>query len=149
IRYWLSRATRQKQTDWKSHVWIHIVGGALCVTILLVTVAEKFGEGAWLTVVATGALVALCFVIKRHYAGVERRLQRLDKILEALPMQPVAPRPLQRDKPTAVLLVGGYSGLVIHSLLTVLKLFPRYFQTIVFMTAGARDSATFQGDEEV
>ncbi|TMA24173.1 MAG: APC family permease [Deltaproteobacteria bacterium] len=149
IRYWLSRETRHKQTDWKSHVWIHIVGGALCVTILAVTVAEKFGEGGWLTVVATGTLIIGCLVIKRHYGGVEQRLKRLDKILEALPMQPVAPPALRRDKPTAVLLVGGYSGLGIHSLLTVLKLFPRYFQNVVFMTAGVVDSATFQGVEEV
>jgi K+ transporter len=112
-------------------------------------VAEKFGEGGWLTVVATGALIILCLVIKRHYEGVSQRLRRLDKILEALPMQHVATRPVQRDKPTAVLLVGGYSGLGIHSLLTVLKLFPRYFQNVVFMTVGVVDSATFQGVEEV
>ncbi|MFL5365264.1 MAG: APC family permease [Myxococcales bacterium] len=149
IRYWFSRETRAKQPDWKSHVWIHLVGGLLCVTILAVTVAEKFGEGGWLTVVATGALIVLCLVIKRHYEGVSQRLRRLDKILEALPMQQVATRPVQRDKPTAVLLVGGYSGLGIHSLLTVLKLFPRYFQNVVFMTVGVVDSATFQGVEEV
>ncbi|MFL5409037.1 MAG: APC family permease [Myxococcales bacterium] len=149
IRYWFSRETRAKQPDWKSHVWIHLVGGLLCVTILAVTVAEKFGEGGWLTVVATGALIVLCLVIKRHYDGVSQRLRRLDKILEALPMQQVATRPVQRDKPTAVLLVGGYSGLGIHSLLTVLKLFPRYFQNVVFMTVGVVDSATFQGVEEV
>ncbi|MFL5417178.1 MAG: APC family permease [Myxococcales bacterium] len=149
IRYWFSRETRAKQPDWKSHVWIHLVGGLLCVTILAVTVAEKFGEGGWLTVVATGALIVLCLVIKRHYEGVSQRLGRLDKILEALPMQQVATRPVQRDKPTAVLLVGGYSGLGIHSLLTVLKLFPRYFQNVVFMTVGVVDSATFQGVEEV
>ncbi|MFL5391160.1 MAG: APC family permease [Myxococcales bacterium] len=149
IRYWFSRETRAKQPDWKSHVWIHLVGGLLCITILAVTVAEKFGEGGWLTVVATGALIVLCLVIKRHYEGVSQRLRRLDKILEALPMQQVATRPVQRDKPTAVLLVGGYSGLGIHSLLTVLKLFPRYFQNVVFMTVGVVDSATFQGVEEV
>jgi len=37
----------------------------------------------------------------------------------------------------------------IHSLLTVLKLFPRHFHSIVFMTVGVVDSATFQGVEEV
>src|SRR3954466_12912408 len=100
IRYWFSRHTREKQRDWKSHVWIHLVGGALCVTILVVTVLEKFGEGGWLTVLATGALVITCFVIKRHYLGVGQRLSRLDRILEAMPMQPVAPRPLHREKPT-------------------------------------------------
>src|SRR5206468_13084558 len=37
----------------------------------------------------------------------------------------------------------------IHSLLTVVKLFPRMFHNIVFMTVGVVDSATFQGVEEV
>jgi len=149
IRYWTKRETRRKQTDWKRHIWIHIVGGALCVTILTITVAEKFREGGWLTVLATSALIALCMAIKRHYAGVFARLKRLDQILEALPSQPAPKKALDPKKPTAVLLVGGYSGLGIHSLLTVLKLFPRYFQSVIFVTVGVVDSATFQGVEEV
>ena len=47
------------------------------------------------------------------------------------------------------MLVGGFSGLGIHSLLTVMKLFPRYFANVVFMSVGVVDSATFQGIEEV
>jgi len=149
IRYWLKGETRRKQRDWKSHIWIHLVGGALCVTILVITVLEKFGEGGWLTVVATSALIALCMAIKRHYAGVFARLKRLDQILDALPSSPVTEKPLDAKKPTAVLLVGGYSGLGIHSLLTILKLFPRYFHNVLFVTVGVIDSATFQGVEEV
>ena len=48
-----------------------------------------------------------------------------------------------------MLLVGGYSGLGVHSLLTVLRLFPRYFKNVLFVTVGVVDSATFQGVEEV
>src|SRR5438477_485768 len=149
IRYWTMRETRRKQPDWKRHIWIHLVGAALCVVILTITVAEKFREGGWLTVVATGALISLCMAVKRHYAGVFARLKRLDQILEALPSQPAPKKALDPKKPTAVLLVGGYSGLGIHSLLTVLKLFPRYFHGVIFVTVGVVDSATFQGVEEV
>jgi hypothetical protein len=149
IRYWVKRETRHKLPDWKSHVWIHLVGGALCIVILTITVAEKFREGGWLTVLATSALIALCIAIRRHYADVFARLKRLDQILAALPSQPVAKRSLDPKKPTAVMLVGGYSGLGVHSLLTVLKLFPRYFQNVLFVTVGVVDSATFQGVEEV
>src|SRR5256712_4701697 len=98
---------------------------------------------------ATSALIALCMAIKRHYASIFARLKRLDQILEALPSQPAPKKALDPKKPTAVLLVGGYSGLGIHSLLTVVKLFPRYFASVVFMTVGVVDSATFQGVEEV
>ncbi|HEX4385301.1 MAG TPA: amino acid transporter, partial [Myxococcales bacterium] len=150
IRYWLMKDTRKKHPDWARHIGIHIVGFFLCFGILIVNVIEKFTEGAWLTVVVTGVLVAICMMIKRHYNGVYARLKRLDSILGALPVtQPTQELLLQKKKPTAVLLVGGFSGLGIHSLLTVMKLFPRYFANVVFMSVGVVDSATFQGVEEV
>src|SRR4051812_32356334 len=147
IRYWIT--TRKKHLDWKSHIWIHLVGGTLCLTILVVMISERFREGGWVTVAATGALIALCFAIKRHYQDVARRLTRLDAILGALPGGPAPVLSLEPRKSTAVLLVGGYSGLGIHSLLTVLKIFPRHFHNVVFMTVGVVDSASFQGVEEV
>src|SRR5438552_9459493 len=111
--------TRRKHPDWGRNIGIHIVGFVLCFGILLVNVLEKFAEGAWLTVVVTGALVALCMLIKRHYLGVFARLKRLDEILTALPVSKSG-RALEllKSKPTAVMLVGGFSGLGIHSLLT-------------------------------
>jgi amino acid transporter len=149
IRYWLKRETRARHSDWRSSIWIHLVGGTLCVTILVITISEKFREGGWLTVVATSALIALCIAIKRHYVGVFARLKRLDQILEALPSAPVAAKSIDPKKATAVLLVSGYSGLGIHSLLTVLKLFPNHFRNVLFVSVGVVDSATFQGVEEV
>ena len=143
LRYWVQRDTRAKHPDWARHIWIHVVGGALCATILVITVFEKFREGGWVTVLATGALIALCLAIKRHYNGVFQRLKRLDQILEALPRGPAPALTVERKKPTAVLLVGGYSGLGIHSLLTVVKLFPRYFHSVIFKTVGVVDSASF------
>ena len=150
IRYWLMQDTRRKHPDWSRHIGIHIIGFFLCFGILVVNVLEKFTEGAWLTVVVTGTLVAICMLIKRHYVGVFARLKRLDQILTALPTNPPTKELiLERKKPTAVMLVGSFSGLGIHSLLTVMKLFPRYFHNVVFMSVGVVDSATFQGVEEV
>jgi hypothetical protein len=112
-------------------------------------ISERFREGGWVTVAATGALIALCFAIKRHYQSVARRLTRLDDILGALPGGPAPVLTMEPRKSTAVMLVGGYSGLGIHSLLTVLKVFPRHFHNVIFMTVGVVDSASFQGVEEV
>src|SRR5882762_9484516 len=68
------------------------------------------------------AIAVICMVIKRHYSGVFARLKGLDQFLTALPTSsPPKVLPLQKKKPTAVLLVGGFSGLGIHSLLTVIK----------------------------
>jgi amino acid transporter len=150
IRYWLMPATRKKHPDWKRHLPIHVIGLVLCAGILIVNVLEKFTEGAWLTVVVTGALVGICLWIKRHYNGVFARLKRLDAILAAMPTAvPGKELSLDPKKPTAVLLVGKFSGLGIHSLLTVLKVFPRYFNNVIFMSVAVADSATFSGVEEV
>lgn len=150
IRFWWMKETRKKHPDWARHLPIHLIGFVLCFGILVVNVLEKFTEGAWLTVIVTGAVITLCLLIRRHYNGVYARLKRLDQILAALPLEP--PKKdlvLQKKKPTAVLLVGGFSGLGIHSLLNVIKLFPRYFVNVIFMSVGVVDSATFQGVEEV
>ena len=49
----------------------------------------------------------------------------------------------------AVLLVGGYSGLGIHSLFAVQRLFPGYFRNFVFVSVGVIDSASFVNVEAV
>ncbi|TMB08546.1 MAG: APC family permease [Deltaproteobacteria bacterium] len=150
IRYWRRPETRKRHPQWRRPLAIAVVCFVLCSFILVVNLFEKFLEGAWLTVIVTGALVGLCMLIKRHYNGVYARLKRLDQILTALPVgSPGKPLEIQKKKPTAVLLVGGFSGLGIHSLLTIMKLFPRYFANVVFMSVGVVDSATFQGVEEV
>jgi len=150
IRYWRRPETRRRVPAWGKPMAIAVICFVVCAFILVVNLLEKFAEGAWLTVVVTGTLVAVCLLVKRHYNGVYERLKRLDEILGALPTQARA-KPLVIDpkKPTAVLLVGSFSGLGIHSLLTVMKLFPRYFANVVFMSVGVVDSATFQGVEEV
>jgi hypothetical protein len=57
--------------------------------------------------------------------------------------------PLDRKAHTAVLLVGGFGGLGVHSLLTALRLFPGHFRNVVFVSVGVIDSATMRGVEEV
>jgi hypothetical protein len=150
LRYWRRREVQLKNPDWRGSMALAAICFVVCTFILIINVYEKFFEGAWLTVVVTGALVAVCMIIKRHYRGVFARLKRLDTILEALPMTvPNKELHIEKRKPTAVLLVASFSGLGIHSLLTVVKLFPRYFHNVVFMSVGVVDSATFQGVEEV
>src|SRR5438067_12542286 len=150
IRYLRRQETRKRHPRWRPPMTIAILCFLLCAFILVVNLLEKFTEGAWLTVVVTGALVGVCLLIKRHYNGVFERLKRLDQILTALPTTGAGkPLVLQKKKPTAVMLVGGFSGLGIHSLLTVMKLFPRCFANVVFMSVGVVDSATFHGIEEV
>ncbi len=148
-RFWVKN--RKEQREWKRHVPIHVIALALCLTILVVTCFEKFAEGGWLTLVITGALVSLCFVIKRHYARVVDAIRRLDVEL---------PDPLETEKPkecsaidpatsVAVLFVGGYGGLGRHALLTLLRMFPGHFRGVVFCSVAIVDSGNFKGIGEV
>jgi hypothetical protein len=129
---------------------IHGVAFALCAAILVGTVYEKGEQGGWVTILVTGLVVGLCFVIRRHYRAVQENLSRLDAILEALPPHTGGPRPVVDPRaPTAVMLVGGYGGLGVHALLTVQRTFPGFFKNFVFVSVGVVDSASMKGVEEV
>ena len=71
---------REKEARWKQQLCIHLIGLTLCLTILTVTVAEKFREGGWLTLVLTSLLIGLCYMIRRHYSTVRTQLMQLDRI---------------------------------------------------------------------
>jgi hypothetical protein len=148
-RFWVRE--RKKHPTWRKHISVHLTGLTLCLFILTITVYEKFSEGGWVTLALTGTLIAGCFLIRRHYRKVHDNLQRLDKILSVLPAGAPAPAvpALDPAAPTAVLLVGGYAGLGIHSLLAVQRLFPGHFKNFVFVSVGVIDSATFVNVEAV
>jgi amino acid transporter len=157
-RFWITE--RKKHKDWLRHLPVHLVGLALCVTILIVTCFEKFADGGWLTLVITGLLVALCFVIRRHYRLVVGAIRRLDVELPDPLEDPELSKafgngtaatvgPMDPGKPVAILFVGGYGGLGRHALLTLLRMFPRHFKGIVFCSIAIIDSGNFKGVEEV
>jgi len=157
-RFWITE--RKKHKDWLRHLPVHLIGLALCVTILIVTCFEKFADGGWLTLVITGVLVALCFVIRRHYRLVVGAIRRLDVELPDPLEDPELMRaygsgdaksagPMDPGKPVAILFVGGYGGLGRHALLTLLRMFPRHFKGIVFCSIAIIDSGNFKGVEEV
>ncbi len=147
LRYWLGRA---RERGFKRGMTIHGIALVFCLAILTGTVYEKFGHGGWITLAVTSAVVALCFVIRGHYGYVQENLKRLNEIMNALPAHPVGEhRQLEPKLPTAVLLVGSYSGLGIHQLLTIQRLFPGHYKNFVFLSVGVIDSATMKGVEEV
>jgi len=147
LRYWWGQARGAPR---RSGLALHAVAFLLCFTILGVNIYEKFFEGGDVTILVTASLVGVCFLTRRHYARVRRQLGRLDAVLEALPARPSGPPPALDPKAhTMVLLVGGYAGLGIHSLLTVLRLFPGLYKNVVFLSVAVVDSATFRNVEEV
>jgi hypothetical protein len=139
---------RREARLWKRRFALFVVGFLLCVTILAITSVEKFAEGGWITLAVTGALVALCFVIRGHYRTVGDKLEELYAQLGSLPLDvdriPTEPDP---KKPTAVVLVGSYGGLGIHTVLNAFRAFPGHFKNLVFVSVGVIDSGGFKGEE--
>ncbi|MFO0759881.1 MAG: APC family permease [Byssovorax sp.] len=157
--FWIRN--RKQDPTWARHLPAHIAATLLCVTILAITVLEKFAEGGWLTLLITAALTVVCFLVKRHYGLVVGAIKKLDKDLpdpeesedaaklyggEATP--PVQDE-LDPRKPVAVLFVGGYGGLGRHALLTLLRMFPGHFKGVVFASVAVVDSDSFKGAREV
>jgi len=57
-----------------------------------------------------------------------------------------APDPHQ---PTAVILVGKSLGIAMHTLLGVLRIFPRHFKNFIFVRVGVVDVESFRGRQEL
>lgn len=149
VRFWWQK--RRGQDYQAAKLLLHLIALTLCMLILAMVVAEKFGEGGWITMVVTAALIALCILIRRHYRGIRARVAQLSEILENLPASSKTdvPELLQPNAPTAVMLVSGYSGLGVHSLLAVMKTFPRHYHQVVFASIGVIDSGSFKGESEI
>ncbi len=149
VHWWKDRTAAK---GWKFGLGMNGIGFLLTASILCVTVLFKFREGGWVTLVITGAFVAACFLIRRHYRRAQTHLRRLDELLTQLPpvtvpsVQEPAPR---RDAPTAVIMVSGYNGLGMHVFFSIIRSFPGTFRNFVFISAGVIDSRTFKGAAEV
>jgi len=150
-RHWIK--DRAKEPRWKSQLAIHGTGLVMCLSILIITSFEKFRQGGWITLVITTLLIAVCFAIHRHYQRVKADLRRLDDVLIGLPgpvpSEAVKPSALDRNKPTAVIAVSGFSGFGLHQMLSIHKIFPNYFRQFIFISVAVVDSGVFKGAEEI
>ena len=143
---------RNRRTDphWKKHLPVHLVGLAVCLAILTVTVLEKFSHGGWLTLVITSIVVGLCYIIKDHYNRVRDGVRELDDMLVAIPHKgeynadPADPREM-----TAVQLVGGYNGFGVHTFLSIIRGFPGLYKNFVFVSVAEVDAGAFKETESV
>jgi amino acid transporter len=145
----------QPQREWRS-LGIHALAFLLCITVLIVTSIEKFSVGGWVTLAVTGAMVALAYRVRRHYRGIGEMIQKLNQRLNVDLLAPELPasnarNPIEMDpeQPTAVVLVGGYSGLGIQTVLEIERVFPGQYRQIVFISAGIVDTGAFKGAGEV
>ncbi len=143
-KYWTK--VRARHPLRRRRLVLFVVGAVLCVSILAVTVYEKFYQGGWKTLAVTGVVVAFGMLIRRYYRRVTSRLKQLNEIMAALP-SPGVPTAADPDptEPAAAVLVGSYGGLGVHTLLNAYRFAPGYFKNVVFLSVGVVDSGSFKG----
>jgi amino acid transporter len=150
LRYWLKE--RGAQPQWRRRAMLFGFTCALCVTILGITLYEKFLLGGWVTVVITVGLIGACSLTRRHYSSAAAKVNQLYQELGDLPSRAVpgsAPLEPRSQDPVAAILVESYGGVGIHTLLNVFRTFPDHFKGIVFLSVGVIDSGEFKGGDAI
>jgi len=142
---------RKKEAKWKQHLSVHLTGLTLCLTILIITTFEKFGEGGWMTLVLTSILIVLCYIIRRHYLKVKDEMMQMDKMLTDLPTSwgQFNNEPVNKKNMTAIQLVSGFNGFGVHTLLSIIRSFPGLYKNFVFVSVAVVDQGLFKGEERL
>jgi len=150
MRFWLRARHQRGPEPWLRRSLTFALGFVLCVAILAIAILERFTRGGWVTLVVTGTLVALCFVIRRHYRTTYAKLGQLYDELKTVPPAPrEALPPLEPKAATAAVLVASFGGLGIHTTLNIFRFFPNHFKNLVFLSVGVVDSGGFKGEGAV
>ena len=148
VHWWRVRDTESR---WKRKLAVNGVGCVFTFSILMLTLTLKFDEGGWVTVLITGALISVCFLVRGHYNRFAAALRQLEADVTPLLYEAKRERAREPDPgaPTAGILVDGFNGLGLATLLTLTRLFPDEFKNVVFIGVGEVDSALLKGPKEV
>ncbi len=151
VRHWWE--VRREEKFWQKRILINGFGLFLTTFILLTVIILKFHDGGWITLLMTGFLVLLAIAIKRHYRYTLKMLRRLNALVETassvIPESSVPSANFDPNAKTAVILVNGFNGLGLHTLMGVIRYFGKEFRNFVFIQVGTIDAGNFRGTEEV
>ena len=158
VRYWW--VSRSKIKHWKKKITVNGIGLSLTTFILFTVIIVKFGEGGWITLLITAALVFLVVMIKRYYNYTDKMARNLDVLVtDAETRKPkffssVCKNPKPNAKPdrnakTAVILVNGFNGIGLEAVSTIFELFGNTFRNFIFVEVGVIDAGGFKGSAEL
>lgn len=142
--YWVKQRSKAS-SQWIWRLLLSFSAFAITSSILCITLITKFESGGWLTVVVTCTVVFICMMIKHHYTLFNKKLIQLDIQLKQPIVNPPTPVAIDPQQPTAVILLGKSPGVAMHTLLSVIRMFPRHFKNFVFLSAGIVDVESFAG----
>lgn len=145
-RHW--NGERQKNNPlWRRRLSLFVLGAALCISVLAVTIVSKFTAGGWHTLAVTLLCIIVCFFIRRHYVHVQRELTRLDDEMQRFePSHGGTLEAVDPSRRTAIIAVSSYGGMGLQIFRTALEFLPDYFENAVFLSVGVVDSGVFKGE---
>lgn len=143
--YWLKHS---KQPTWRRHFVFAFFAFLITTGILSVTLYYKFASGGWTTILVTSSVVVVALIIRYHYDYIARKIAEVDSVL-LTPLSQGAFTPLAIDPqaPTAIVFVNNRS-IGMHTLLSILRIFPHQFKNFVFIGVGAVDTHSYRGHDE-
>lgn len=147
--YWIK--SRAQKPYWRRKLFMSSTGFIICSCILVITVIEKFTQGAWLTIVITTCMITFCFVVRKHYLLVQKKLDDADEVFaNYISYDPNGDTKqlniVDKQAKTAVFFVNKHYGTGLHAILWVKRLFPDVFTNYIFLTSGEIDSEAFSSD---
>jgi len=135
--YWLRKKSPFRQRA--AALLIALMGFTLSLSILAITLYEKFTEGGWITISMTLFICVLCFYIKKLYATFHQSMDQIShqEMISIKTNKDLAPiPPLETSQSTAVFIVGEHLGLDLYTLKKVLSLFPDHYRNFIFLGIG-------------
>ncbi|MBF0543556.1 MAG: APC family permease [Candidatus Riflebacteria bacterium] len=157
VKHWWN--VRSTTPDWKRKLFVNGVGLSMTLFVLLSVIYIKFFEGGWITIIITGTLVLLALGIKSHYNHAFKLLQKFNGLVDVATIPGIKSSEFQKESKTefqcdlkgntAVLLVNGFNGQGIHTLMSIIGLFKSTFKNFAFIQIGMIDAGNFKGSQEV
>jgi len=95
VKYWTHKVRKNRLK-----IFLNFVGAVLIGTALLIIIAAKFYDGAWIVLMITGGLFILLSRIKRHYAKVMHKLEK-----------PLKLQPFEHKSPLVIIPIHGWNAL--------------------------------------
>lgn len=153
VIHWWKRRKIEKVIN---KILINGLGLFITAFILITVIIIKFEEGGWITILITSGLVIFGLRIKAHYNKTAKMFKSLDDLVPSVDanlydnfFKNNSPEEIKPTDKTAILLINGYNGLGLHSLLSLFKMFGTTFKNYIFVSVGVVDAGNFKGAGEV
>ena len=148
VIYWIRHRQKPK---WGRKLAVASVGFVVCAGILAITIFEKFYEGGWITLLITSLFIGVGYMVKRLYRRLKTALEQnelqfadYENIAECL----LTEERVDKNAPTAAIILDQTFGSGMHCLLQIKKLFPGIFKNFIFVTVGELDSNIFSEEKK-